>query len=594
MRNFNQSNTFVPPARIGSKRKPILERIRDVVWSYPERICPSLEGGLQGIRKFYINARPISAIVIVALFLGLIAWGVDYLHSTRTVTPNQKLVEGVLGVPNDLNPIYIPNLQVQKDVNELVFNNLFDILPDGSVVGDLVSEWEFKEDGKELHMIIRPDVFWHDGEPFSVDDVKFTVELYKKLQGQNSYFDTVKDIEVDVVSESEIVFRQERASASFLETIVWPILPKHLLENLSVGEFETSKFGFKPIGTGPFKFSRWTDNGIILERNLQYYGGQPKLESITFTPYSTEMELVSALLAGKIDSTVEVTATNVHEFDEITWIKKSAIPLYRRYWAVYLNFNGPEVLKDKRIRQALSSAVNREKVLTEILLGYGVESMGPIQEPSWAYNADATRYRYDPEKANQLFSDVGYSIPEGSEYLEKDGSVLELELSYVSNPIQDLVAESVVSNWEAVGVKVNLSGMTYKEFRDTQLIPRNFDTILFGVESLLDPDHFLLWHSSQSTAPGRNFSSYKSSYTVIGDINRVDDLLEKGKATLNQEERKNSYCKFQTYLLDEVPAIFLYHPSLIYLYNSRIHGIDLSHVTLPEERFRNVVDWQME
>lgn len=579
-------------ARFKRKNKGRLsfKNIRSFFWNYPDKLFPSVENLIFKFKNNYKNSRPIGPLIFVLLFLSLAVVVIYYLEFSYKSAPRQQFVEGLLGIPDKINPIYIPQLQVEKDINELVFNSLFEIQKDGAAVGELTESWEFRDDGKELNLKLRPGITWQDGTRFTSSDVAFTINLYKGMQGQDSYFNTVENVEIEVISEFEILLKMDRPMASFLETITWPILPEHKLNGLSVSELEKINFSDIP-GTGPFIFSRKKENEIILAGNEGYWKGMPVLEKLVFRAYPKENDLINALLAGRIDATPELSPLNLGSIQDIKWIRHINIPLLRRYWAVYLNFNGPEVIKDKRVRQALSSAVNRERIIDEILSDSAIEAAGPIQKDSWAYNEDVKRYGYNVADASKLFSEAGFAVPENEKYLAKDGEILKLELGYVSNPVQDKVAEFIAQDWESVGVQVELNGLPYTEFRDTMLIPRNFETILFGVESLLDPDHLILWHSSQSTPPGRNFASYKSTYSVIESINRVDDLLEKGKMTLDQEQRKDFYNKFQIYLLDEAPAIFLYHPAFIYTFNERVQTSGLEGATLPEERFKDVEKW---
>ena len=579
---------------LNSKSTSMISTLRDKTWDYPSLIFPLVEKKLSTARVAYNSMKPISGIIVVLVFMFGILFGVSALPSIVQFPTRLELTEGVLGVPDDLSPIYIPEFQVQKDFYALAFNTLFRVNRDGGIIGDLVESWEYKEGGKEIHLKLKDGVTWHDGEEFSASDVKFTINLFKNLKGQESYFDTVENVEVEVVSNLELVLKLERTSASFLETIIWPVLPEHILQDVPINELEYSSFGQKPIGTGPFMLSVWRGDEIELKRNESYFEGMPELKKITLKSFPSEKELVGALLTGKIDTSAEITSETISEIKGESWVGIENIPMIKRNWSVYFNFNGPEILRDKRMRQALSSAINRNKIIRDGLEEFGIESTGPIPETSWAYNPDAKRYTFNLEEANKLFGELGDIRPEGGEFLQKDGVVLEIQLAYVSNPVQDKVAESIKKDWESMGVKTNIVGLDYKTFRDTLLIPRSFDTILFGVETLLDPDHFRLWHSSQISPPGRNFASYKSSYAVLDELNRVDELLDKGRSTLDQNERADAYKRFQGYLLDEVPAAFLYHPSFIYVYNKRVTGIDISETSAPEDRFRSVLNWKVE
>ncbi len=591
---FSNVGTYSKPGSASRKRGALFERVRTFFWDYPDKFAPFFEKRAYLLKEGYVKSRPLSPILAVLLCLLVVVVATYYASTLQFSKKRETLIEGVLGMPTNLNAVYLPSFQVQKDVYQLVFDRLFKVLPDGSIQGELAESWEYKEDGKNLHITLNSPIYWHDGVPLTTSDVKFTIELYKSLQGQDSYYDTVSDVEIEIISSSELILKKTRASASFIETITWPILPKHILEQSGMQEALNSNLEDNLIGSGSFKFEEMNEDEIVLTRNDNYWKKAPELESIIFKSYNSEKTLVHALEAGKVDATTEVNPLNVDLLNNIPWIEFDTAPLLRRYWSVYFNFNGPESLRMKQVRQAISASIDRQRIVDEALLGYAKEAKGPIQENSWAYNPDAKRYTYNVEEAKKLFSDAGYSIPEGKALLEKDGTVLEFELAYVSNPIQDKVALIIAENLQAVGVKANLTGLSYIEFRDTRLLSRNFDAILFGVEGLLDPDHFILWHSSQATPPGRNFSSYVSGYKVIEDITRVDDALEKGKSLMDQNLRKDLYYKFQTYLLDEAPAAFLYHPEFIYTHNKTLSGINLDQVTLVEERFDGVEEWRFE
>lgn len=261
------------------------------------------------------------------------------------------------------------------------------------------------------------------------------------------------------------------------------------------------------------------------------------------------------------------------------------------------------MFSDIKLRQAVASAVNKNLVI-EALLGFAENADSPIPVSSFAY-ADVNHYTYDKVKAQELLDEAGWILPPGKLFREKDGQILEFEMLYVDNSDRAKIASVLEQDLAEVGIRLKTKSETLANMRDQYIIPKQYSSLLFGVQTFVDPDRYELFHSSQINHPGLNISSYRSSHEVLAVVSdpdkpgrvvsmkipEVDDLLDDARKVTNKDSRKTFYKKFQEIIAEDVPVIFLYHPKETYIINRRVKNVDISNLGTLEERFLNIEDW---
>jgi peptide/nickel transport system substrate-binding protein len=216
----------------------------------------------------------------------------------------------------------------------------------------------------------------------------------------------------------------------------------------------------------------------------------------------------------------------------------------------------------------------------------GVVRKGPFAESSWAFNGDIEYYNYNPELAAEYFGNLGYTRSEDGFFEADNGEILSFTLSYFDSVTNERLVSTLKELLEEEGIILKSEKLTYNQITQEIIATRDFDLLLYEVETTIDPDQYNLWHSLKSSYPDLNISGY--SYE------RVDILLEDARKTLDREDRKEKYDLFQRYLIADAPVIFLYNPQFSYYVKNRVKGIDFSNVNYSYQRFNNIQNWVLE
>jgi peptide/nickel transport system substrate-binding protein len=251
-----------------------------------------------------------------------------------------------------------------------------------------------------------------------------------------------------------------------------------------------------------------------------------------------------------------------------------------------LNLNNPNTpfFQSKEVRQALLYALDRQKIIDQILDGQGLVVHSPIMPDSWAYDQNIKKYGYDPDQAKALLDQAGWVDSDGDGIREKEGIKLEFGLLTNDDPTRVKIIEEIARQWAAVGVKAGpqtsgVSGLV-RDF----LVPRRYDAILTQWQELPpDPDPYPLWHSTQGQGEGQNYTGFAHR--------EADQIMEEARRITDQTRRMELYHRFQQIFADEVPALLLYHPVYSYAIDKRVRGVQIAPMIDPSDRFRTLTDW---
>lgn len=310
------------------------------------------------------------------------------------------------------------------------------------------------------------------------------------------------DVTTNIIDQKKIKFQLKEPFSPFPVILSKPIFKK----------------GF--LGTGEYKIKRIKKNGQIIEKLILTSVKDKSAPKIIFRFYPTEEAARTGFKLGEVDTLKEI----VQPEDLKNWKKVEITPevKYNRFVAVFFNTNDPKI-GDKSNRQALAYAIKKD--------WREPRALTPLNPSSWAYNKEVKPYNFDLENAKKLLKSKNGN---GKEPLE------EIELATLSSLLP--VAEEIKKDWEELGVttKIRVVNSPYEDFQ----------ALLATREIPPDPDQYIFWHSTQTT----NIGHYKSP--------KIDKLLEDGRKTLDQEERKKIYHDFQKFLVEETPAIFLFHPTV--------------------------------
>ncbi len=498
-------------------------------------------------------------------------------------------VEGMVGAPKYLNPL-LATTDADRSVASLLFEGLSALQADGSVTPALAQEWEVSVGGTVYTCTLRSDVRWHDGHPLTTADVSFTLRLIvsPELPDPNRLADLWSRVQTTVLDERRLRFTLEQPYAPFLSYTTLPILPEHLLRDVSPDSLPLSTFNLNPVGTGPFRLARLeeTEDGTLvlhLEANPLYYRQEPPsyLEGIQVRFYRDEGALLQALRQEEIDGAFGLSAESLASLSDET-----DLVAYRTYLQAYtilfLNIKSP-LLADRRVRQAIAMGLDLSVLIREAG-GQAFPANGPISPISWAYRPDLAPLPHDPAGAQALLEEAGWRDGDGDGTRERD--VRQLELTLLTRdipPERVLLARGIERQLAPLGIAVNVVVEENPDEFRRLLTDRQFDLLLYGWQVGRDPDEFVLWHSSQIGPGGLNLSSFQNE--------AADQLLEQGRSVLSRDLRTGAYWQFQELFVQEVPAIPLYYPVYTYVVHSRVHGVALAPLNDLGDRFQNVAAW---
>ena len=604
-----------------SPRETILSKFRENLWNYPEFFL-ARDGLFTTLISIYKLFQPFSHILLFLLiFLSI---GLLNISKSFNLISAQKdiIVEGVIigesGI-NRINPLLPTNTQIEVDLAGLIYEPLVRVNSDEKVEGILADSWKMvDESGKEYEFKLKENMFWHDGNKFNVDDVIATFTVLKALGNEedktvvSKHAELAQKMDIVKIDNDTVRFRLDEIVPTFYEDISVGILPKHILDEVSLSQFSWASFNLNPIGTGALEFIDYSENVVTLRTYVDYHSDKPEFEYLKINLYETGDEALAALKNGEIHMLVNPSTAileDLSDWENLEVIESSA--LYRRYFALYFNLReegGPEIFKDKNVRRAISLAVDRKKVLDKVGKT-SKESLGPIPSNSWAYNKDALRFGFDVDKSKKTLSEAGWEEKEveGKQVRMKDNNILRFEMSYLDKYDREIVAESIKEDLEKVGIVVKLDPRNSSDLNEALIATRNFESVLYGVEAPIDPDRIRLWHSDAVDYPGLNISSYipEEQAAVIGTekelerVSLIDVSLENGRSSLDRDKRNGTngvsigYQRFQEILLEDCPVVFLYHPVFNYVVHTRVEGIDLSDITSLEERYLSISKWNI-
>ena len=475
------------------------------------------------------------------------------------------IIRGSIGDASVLLPVLASD-SASFEITGLIYNGLVKYDKDILLVGDLATRWEISDDNLRIRFFLRPGVRWHDGAPLTTKDVEYTYKVYVDPTTPTAYatdFLRVKEFRVLDPLTCEAIYENPYAPA--LASWSQGILPSHLLENQ---EITKSPLQREPIGTGPYKFKEWkTGEKIVLDSYHEYFEGRPYIDRVMTRIIPDLATMFLELKAGRLDQ-MGLTPLQFSRQTDTPWFKQNFKKYrYLSFSYTYLGYN----LKDwkfqsKKVRQALTTAIDREGIVKGVLLGLGAVAHTPFKPDTFWYNPNVKKFPYDPKKARQMLEEEGWKDTDGDGILDKDGKPFEFTIiTNQGNDIRKNTAIIIQKNLKAVGVKVNIRVIEWAAFLKNFINKRNFEACLLGWGIGIDPSQIDIWDSRKTSEKELNFISYQNP--------EVDKLLELGASTYDREERKKYYDKFQEIIAEDQPYTFLFVQDSLPIISSRFHGI---------------------
>ncbi|MEP7103556.1 MAG: ABC transporter substrate-binding protein [Candidatus Dojkabacteria bacterium] len=493
--------------------------IRDFFWNYPDYIFGP--GSISAkVNILYKSSMPYShfafaGLCVILIFLSSFVVDLKALVKIEDST----LVEGVVMGADDsgsiqkltkVNPIIPSNVQIERDLSELIYEPLIRYEYDQSSsaqwnvkIEDVLAENVIKiREGADYQFNLRRNVLWHDGKQFTADDVIRTFDIVSGIENRSeAYITAIKQLRWEKLDDFTVRVCTRGTSdanncnqtkdnpilSNFLELISIKIIPAHKSQDINSQNIDTTipELFRSPVGTGKYKFYRADDQSVKVVRNDKYYGEKqvlkeptldpsvasnyntvkilPKIQAIEFKFFRDLNDAITGLQNGTVHTLATISTESKQTLDEYPQIKTQLSPvLVNQYWSMYFNLRkdpngktlGADFFQDVKVRTAISYAINRQDLVSNALQGIGEEAFGPIPTVSEYFDPNAQWKTYNPDQARKLLDEAGWTIKNGSTFrTNSEGREMSFSLYYVNSYDRVNVAKFIERDLELVGIK---------------------------------------------------------------------------------------------------------------------------------------------
>lgn len=534
--------------------------------------------------------------LFVVLFFATFAQFRDLSRHYQSLqpVPGGLYSEGLVGTLTNANPLYASGA-ADVAVSRLVFSGLFKYDTDNNLTGDMAEGYNLDETQKRYTVQLRKNIIWHDGKPFTADDVVFTYQTIQNLGAQSALFGSWRDIKVSKQDTFTVIFELPNSLSSFPHAMTNGIVPKHLLEDIPAEQLRSASFNANPVGTGPFVWrfvevsgsasSATTDRRqrITLAAFGDYWQGRPKLDGFNLLTFSDETRLIEAFKQKQINA-ISGLESVPDELNNDDALQTYVTPLTSAVMAFFNNSR--PILNNANVRKALVGGVDASKVNN--LTPYATKKVDqPFLRGQVGYNAGLAQLPYNLEAANKLLDEEGWV--RGADGLRmKGGQPLALNLSSQDTTNYSATAKFLQKEWAKIGVKVTVNYYDGDELQGSIIGNHDYDILLYGISLGVDPDMFAYWDSSQAsiTSQGRlNLSEYKSS--------AADQALQAGRTRADLKLRAIKYEEFLRAWSKDAPALALYQPNFLYITRGPVFGYERKALNSGADRFYSVDNWMI-
>ena len=524
-------------------------------------------------------------LIVSTLF---IVWDIQKQALTEVPLREGSLTEGIVGSPRFVNPL-LATSPADKDLTELIYSGLMKHGPQRTLIPNLAKNYTISENGLTYTFTLKENVYFHDGERVTADDVLFTITKAQDPLLKSPVQPMWEGISIEKIDTYTVSFTLPSPYAPFLENTTLGILPEHIWKTIPTDQFELGDSNTHPIGSGPYTIHKVERNtsGIPHTYKLRafegYALGEPFIGDIILKFYPDIESLLSALKEKQIQS---MSGFSFSLLDEIRR-EEHALHTYQlpRIFGVFFNQNRSGVLGQTAVREALRESIDTTFLVENVLQGFGT----PLRSVLPPYLRDAAYI--DPntiplEDARTILDNAGFSFNETTGLYEEDDIPLTFTLSTSDTPELKASAEYIQSIWRELGIDVMLEIFPISELHQEVIRPRQYDALLFGQIVGRTGDLFPFWHSSQRNDPGLNIALYANI--------SVDALLERLRTTRENKEREDILADVEAEMATDIPALFLFTPDFLYLTPKDISGITLDIINEPYERFADIHTWYRE
>lgn len=513
--------------------------------------------------------KPVSRILI---FLVATSFVFQFFSCSKPEIINRDSITIAFeSAPTNLDPRKATDVPSARIV-QLVYSGLVRFNEKSGIIPELSEKWDIPDSNKYVFHL-RRGVKFHNGEDLKAEDVEYTFKTIldpnfkSPLRGSYVFLKEVK-----VLDDYTIEFDLSEPYAPFLSSMCVGIVPKRYAQKL--GE----DFGLKPVGSGAFRIVKiLSDERIILEANESYFGGSPGIKRIVFKTVKDETVRALEIEKGEINF-----LENAFSPDTIEIFKNNPeIKVFHGegtdYYYIGLNLRDP-VLKNKKVRQAIAHAIDRDIIIKSIERGMARKATGMIPSSHWAYEKEVKDYEYNPELSKKLLDEEGFKDPDG------DGPKTRFKLVYKttyeerSRKFGEVLQEFL----RKVGITLEIKMYEWGTFYD-DIKNGNFQIYRLKWVGITDPDQYYEVFNSKNFPPnGKNRGFYSNP--------EIDYLTGLGRKTMDIEERKKIYSRIQKIVAEELPYISLWHSDNVAVMSRKLKGFTL----YPRGEFNSIKDMYWE
>lgn len=450
-----------------------------------------------------------------------------------SIWPMETHTEGIVGQPQSFFPSQAVT-QTDKTISRLIYRGLFKYDIYGVLVEDLAESWQVSEDGLTYTIKLKEGQEWSNGQEITSDDLIYTAFKSPDLTG----------VATDKVDRYTVRYILPNPFSPFLSMLTAGIMPV---------DAEEEQNPLKPISSADFRVIAIDRDGPAIKQvGLYNKDGDSDISKLFFRFYSNEEELVTAAKLGEIDAFMHTDELDLERFDN------QKFPLQGVYYALFFNLEN-EKFEEKELRNKLAQVLPVEKMIQAI----GIPVEGPISRSIYT-DKSVNFYLYNEDFVPEYVDETLYlTIPDLKRH--------------------KMLAAVIEDHWEDnLGLNVVVTPKNPDDL-DTVIAERDFEVLLYGQQVGRDPDRYINWHSTQKTPPGLNITGF--------DQIKADRALEEGRTIIDQQERQVHYSVFQETLMENIPAIFLYHPFVNYYIENNVTGIGQKYTFNVWDRFIDFDNW---
>lgn len=445
-----------------------------------------------------------------------------------------------------------PAMDEHGEINILIFNGLTAHDGENQVVPGLAESWEFDEETNTYTFHMVKGVKWHDGEPVTAGDVKFTIEAIRNPENGSENAPNYEDVEeITVIDDTTISFKLSAPNVAFLDYMTMAVLPEHLLKGENMQE---SAFFRAPVGTGPYKLERWDEGqAITLVKNEDYFKGTANIDRVVFKIVPDDNAKNLQMQSGELDMAL------LSPRDSESFEGREGYQVYHMktsdYRGILFNFWNEYWTKNRDIIPAVCYGIDRQAILDAVVLNHGIVAYGPLQRNIFN-NGEVEHYDYNPEKAEEILETAGCEMREDG-FFYRDGKKLGFTISVgAGDQVRLDIAQAAAQQLREIGIDVNVEVPAVVDWGKQQ-------AYLIGWGSPFDADDHT--YKVFGTDKGANYSGYSNEL--------VDRYLTEARRTDDKEARRQAYDKFQEELAKDPAFAFICYIDADYVAKAGIKGI---------------------